>query len=122
LSIAALVNTIRAAALVVAMLLVFACSGSGGGGSPVATNTVNLPPSYKFVPADVSVAAGTTVTWTNNDNFTHSVEFTDGGLPTQPMQMNPGQAVTFKFSNAGTFHYRCSFHPQNMKGSVVVGP
>jgi plastocyanin len=116
------VNTTRATAFAVAMLLLTACGGSGGGGTPVATNTVNLPPSYTFVPADISVPAGTTVTWTNNDNFTHSVEFANGGLPTQPIQMNPGQAVTFTFANAGTFHYRCSFHPQNMTGSVTVTP
>jgi plastocyanin len=74
------------------------------------------------VPADITVAAGTTVSWTNNDHFTHSVQFLDGGLPTQPLLMDPGKGVTFTFPNAGTFHYQCSLHPQNMKGSVVVTP
>ena len=39
---------------------------------PVATNRVDLPPSYKFEPALITVPDGTTVTWTNKDNFTHS--------------------------------------------------
>jgi plastocyanin len=28
--------------------------------------------------------------------------------------------VTRAFPTAGTFHYVCAFHPQNMKGTVVV--
>jgi plastocyanin len=110
-------------------LIVNACGGAGGGSTgsgagttPVATNKVDLPPSYKFVPADVTVPAGTTVTWTNDDNFTHTVQFTDGGLPGEPMHMERGQTVSFTFPSPGTFHYRCSLHPQNMKGSVVVTP
>jgi plastocyanin len=62
------------------------------------------------------------VAWTNNDNFTHSVQFTDGGLPSEPMMMERGQTASFMFASAGTFHYRCSLHPQNMKGSVTVTP
>jgi plastocyanin len=108
-------------AIVLIALAAVGC-GSGGStaGSPVATTQVDLPPSYRFVPADISVAAGTTVTWTNHDNFTHSVAFLDGGLPGDPQVMKPGEAVTFTFTTAGTFHYQCTFHPQNMKGSVVV--
>jgi plastocyanin len=99
-----------------------ACGGSSAGTSPVPTNSVDLPPSYKFVPADIAVSAGTTVTWTNSDHFTHSVQFTDGGLPNDPLLMDPGRTATFVFKTPGTFHYQCSLHPQNMKGSVVVSP
>ena len=102
--------------------VVAACSGSSAGSTPLATSRVDLPPSYKFVPADITVAAGTTVAWTNNDHFTHSIQFLDGGLPTQPMLMDPGASVTFTFHGLGTFHYQCSLHPQNMKGTVVVTP
>ena len=69
----------------------------GANASPVATTTVDLPKSYKFAPAAIGVQTGATVTWTNNDNFSHSVAFLDGGLPASPMVMNPGQSVTFTF-------------------------
>jgi plastocyanin len=117
-----------ATALAVAALLMTALaacstgSNAGAGSSPVATTTVDLPPSYKFVPASAAVHPGDTVTWTNHDNFTHSVHFLDGGLPGDPLVMQPGQSVTFTFATAGRFTYECHFHPQNMKGSVTVAP
>jgi len=85
------------------------------------TSTVGLPPSYKFVPAAISVSKGTTVTWTNSDHFTHSVQFLDGGLPQAPMLMDPGATATFQFDRPGVYHYQCHLHPQNMQGTVTVG-
>ncbi|MFL5770607.1 MAG: plastocyanin/azurin family copper-binding protein [Chloroflexota bacterium] len=107
-----------AALMAVLALAAIGCAGANGGAdaSPVATTTVDLPKSYKFVPAAIEVKAGDTVTWTNSDNFTHSVQL-DGA---QPLVMKPGQSVTHAFDTAGTFNYICSFHPQNMKGRVVV--
>ena len=117
-------------ALTAALALAFAaCTTSGSGGSAgsgagelVATSTVDLPPSYRFVPEAIQGKVGTTVTWTNNDNFTHSVQFKDGGLPIDPMVMQPGADATFTFSTAGTFSYLCHLHPQNMQGTVTVTP
>jgi len=103
--------------LAVAMVALAGCSGGAtSNASPVATTTVDLPKSYKFVPAAIVVDVGATVTWTNDDNFTHNVTF-DG----EPgMQMKPGESTTKTFSTAGTFHYQCTLHPQNMKGTVIV--
>jgi plastocyanin len=100
-----------------------ACAPAGSGGSsPVTTSAVDLPPSYVFAPTDIAVAPGTTVTWTNNDHFSHSVQFLDGGLPGEPLVMEPGATATFTFDAAGLYHYQCHLHPQNMKGSVTVTP
>jgi plastocyanin len=104
----------------VLLLVVAGCSGGGGSAAPVPTTTVDLPPSYRFAPAAISVAPGATVTWTNHDNFSHSVQFLDGGLPPDPLDMKPGETVTFSFAAAGTYNYQCSLHPQNMRGTVVV--
>jgi plastocyanin len=109
------------AAITVAATLAGCAPGSSAGTSPVATTEVRLPPSYTFEPASIAVTTGATVTWTNDDHFTHSVQFTDGGLPTDPLMMEPGASTTFTFPSAGTFHYQCSLHPQNMRGTVTVG-
>lgn len=110
-----------AAVLLIAFLGGCAPAGSSAS-SPVATSAVDLPPSYRFDPPDIAVGAGTTVTWTNDDHFTHSVQFLDGGLPTDPLVMDPGAGATFTFATPGVYHYQCHLHPQNMRGSVTVNP
>ena len=118
-----ILRRVAAAALLATSALILVACGSSTGtpAAPVRTTNVDMPKSYKFAPADIVVDVGATVTWTNSDNFTHSVQFKDGGLPTDPMVVEPGGApVTFTFSQAGTFHYQCSFHPTNMQGTITV--
>ena len=113
-------GAIVAGTLTLLVLAPIGCASSAPSTSPVPTSVVDLPPSYKFAPAAITVKAGTTVTWTNHDNFSHSVQFLDGGLPGDPRVMPPGQATTFTFEKPGLYHYQCSFHPQNMQGMVLV--
>jgi plastocyanin len=101
-----------------AVLALSACASAAPGADPVATNRVDLPPSYKFVPEAITVPAGTEVTWTNNDNFTHSVRLVDDGGAV--MTMAPGESVSFTFDEPGLHHYDCSFHSTDMKGTVLV--
>ena len=111
----------RAAIPLLAVLLlpvVAACAAAGGSASPVATDRVDLPMSYRFAPTAIVVKPGTTVTWTNSDNFTHSVQF--DGVASPGMVMKPGEAATRAFDQAGTFHYVCAFHSQQMQGTVTV--
>jgi plastocyanin len=105
-----------ALAVLFAVLLTAACQAAAPS-APVATNQVDLPRSYKFAPEDIVVPAGTTVTWTNNDNFTHSVRMLDGG---GVQLMKPGESVTNVFTGPGLFRYDCSLHPKDMQGSVLV--
>jgi plastocyanin len=98
--------------------LMLAACGPQEAAQPVETNQVDLPPSYKFEPEAISVPDGTTVTWTNNDNFTHSVRLLDPAA--DPLMMKPGEKVTHTFDAAGSFRYDCSLHPKDMKGTVLV--
>jgi len=64
---------------------------------------------FAFVPAVVTVAAGTTVTWTNADEDPHSVvahrkAFRSGALDT-------GGKFSFTFKSVGAYAYFCSLHP-----------
>jgi plastocyanin len=92
-----------------------ACGGAAASGS---TNHVDLPRSYLFSPADITVKAGTTVTWTNSDQFTHSVRLVDTGEMLGVLK--PGDTLGHLFDKPGTYRYDCSFHPQNMRGTVTV--
>jgi plastocyanin len=99
----------------VALGLVAGC-GPPAGAAPVRTDQVNLPPSYQFDPALIQVVAGTSVTWTNNDHFTHSVKVQDG----PDHVIRPGENVSISFDKAGEYPYICTFHAQDMKGTVIV--
>jgi plastocyanin len=98
-------------------LLLAACAPQAPA-EPVATDEVDLPLSYKFEPTAITVPDGTTVTWTNHDNFTHNVRlFDDGG---EVLDLPPGESVSFTFTGPGEHRYDCSFHPNDMSGVVVV--
>jgi len=64
----------------------------------------------------IEIKAGDTVTWTNNDNFTHTVKV-DGQ---SDHKVGRGDSVSIKFDNAGTYHYVCTLHSHDMHGTVIV--
>lgn len=84
--------------------------------APVSGNQVSID-GFAFVPATLTVKAGTTVTWTNRDEEPHTVASSDGSFHSPGM--GTGATFTHTFSAAGTFDYVCSIHP-TMHGSVVV--
>jgi plastocyanin len=98
-------------------LLLAACAPQTNA-EPVATDQVDLPPSYRFEPAVITVPDGTTVTWTNSDNFTHNVRLLDDGG--EVLDLPPGATVSFTFTGPGEHRYDCSFHPNDMSGVVIV--
>lgn len=85
---------------------------------PVATNKVNIA-DMAFSPADITVKAGTQVTWTNNDSTAHTVTENDSKDGPDSSPISPGQSYSFTFSTPGTYEYICSIHPQ-MTGTVTV--
>ena len=108
--------TVRRLVLVAAMAMA-ACAPAAHP-SPVATTTVDLPRSYRFEPAVIDIPLGATVTWTNSDNFTHSVQL--DGDPAPGTVIAPGESAVRTFDRPGTFAYLCAFHPQDMHGTVLV--
>lgn len=109
---------LSASALVLLVAVMACTSADRPAPAPVATDQVNLPRSYRFAPAAITVPAGTTVAWTNSDNFTHSVRLLDDGGRT--LVLKPGDSVRFTFTTPGLHRYDCSFHPHDMTGTVTV--
>jgi plastocyanin len=88
---------------------------SGGGGAKTAS--VELK-NIQFNPKTVSVAAGGTVKWTNDDSVGHDV--TGSGFKSGAAGgLSNGDTYSHKFATAGNFKYRCTIHP-GMEGTVVV--
>ena len=99
-----------------ATLVVAAGCGGSESGEPVATTKVSMAKSYRFDPKRIEIEAGQSVTWTNEDNFTHTVQV-DGQ---QDHKVERGESVSIAFDTPGTYHYVCTLHSQDMDGEVIV--
>ena len=86
--------------------------------APTSANTVTIQ-NFAFLPGDITIKKGTTVTWTNNDSTAHSVNETDNQKGPDSGDLNPGDKYSFNFDQTGTFKYRCNLHPE-MLGTVTV--
>jgi plastocyanin len=108
-----------------------ACGGSSAPSGPSAAPTPAPPGSTTvtissgassqttaaFGANPLTISAGTTISWLNSDNTTHTStadgqQWTSGDIP-------PGGRFNFAFPSPGRFTYRCQIHP-NMVGTVVV--
>jgi hypothetical protein len=77
--------------------------------------------SMKFNPSAISVLAGDTVVWTNNDTSIHTVTDDAGGIgvPVDSNDIAAGATYERVYEVAGDYPYHCDKHP-SMKGSVTV--
>ena len=117
--------------LVIALLIVVLCAAACGGTSVSPTSQPAGQPaggvgqadvtitSLKFEPAQLSVSAGATVKWTNQDNVAHTVTSDSGDWDSG--SLSQGQSFSHTFTQAGTFAYHCTVHP-TMKGTITVTP
>jgi YVTN family beta-propeller protein len=72
---------------------------------------------FAFAPAEISIAAGQAVTWTNDDGAPHGLAYKDGVQGTDLLL--PGQSFSRSYDKAGTYDYICAVHAY-MTGKVVV--
>lgn len=96
-------------------------SPSGGQTGGQDTTTVTIPSSdgygaSTFAPGSVTIQAGKSVTWSNQDTFTHTSTGENGAWNAN---IAPGGSFTRVFPAAGSFNYRCTIHP-GMTGTITV--
>lgn len=99
-------------------MVLVGCGTPANAQQPVKTDVVTMPPSYRFDPVVIQVPVGTTVTWRNDDHFTHSVHMLTGDF--SMLNLPPGATASLTFAQPGTYDYVCTYHAQDMKGKVVV--
>lgn len=73
---------------------------------------------FAFAPEEIEVAAGTTVTWTNEDSAAHTVEDV-GGLFAESESLAEGDEFSFRYPDPGEYPYICGIHTY-MTGTVRV--
>jgi|SRR6516162_1452511 len=72
-----------------------------------------------FTPATLTVAAGTAVTWKNNDDSPHRIGDKDGTFKSAALDTD--DTFSHNFATPGVYPYICTIHPY-MAGKIVVKP
>jgi len=121
---------LTAAAALVAVAGCGSSSSSSSSSTPAATTpATSIAPAaggatavtmqnIAFAPAVVSVKAGQTVTWTNDDSVDHNVTATKGAT-FKSSTFGKGGTFSWNAGKAGTVSYVCTIHP-GMAGKIIV--
>jgi plastocyanin len=87
--------------------------------APAATGDVVVDmASSQFAPAKVTVTAGQSVRWSNQDAVAHTVTATDGAAFASGT-IEGGGEFAWEATGAGQVSYLCEFHP-GMTGTITV--
>ena len=70
-----------------------------------------------FVPPQISLSSGSTISWTNDDSITHTVTSDEGLFDSN--SISPGYTWDNTFDSPGQFDYHCLIHPF-MTGKVII--
>jgi plastocyanin len=73
---------------------------------------------FSFAPQTLTVPAGTTVTWVNQDDVPHNIVSSEGKTLKSPV-LDTDAKFSYKFTTVGSYPYYCGIHPK-MTGKVVV--
>jgi plastocyanin len=72
-----------------------------------------------FAPGAVTVKAGDSLVFKNDDVVTHNAFSTSKGNEFNSKAQEPGQSATIALKTAGTVEVRCAFHPK-MRMTITV--
>jgi plastocyanin len=100
----------------VRVAVVLAVAIFAAGAAPAANTEVQID-QFAFVPQRITVKAGATVTWINEDDAPHTVASSDKLFKSKAL--DTGDKFSFTFTTPGTYAYFCSVHP-HMTGAVAV--
>ena len=84
--------------------------------APTANGVTVVIGDFEFSPSSVTIKAGETVTWRNEDGVPHDAtgdSWTTGSI-------SSGDAYTKAFAVPGTYSYRCKVHPAMKPATIIV--
>ena len=112
--IALLLGAVAATALLAAALPELTAAGEAATAASSATVTID---NFAFAPPTLTVTAGTTVTWKNEDDSPHRIGDKNGMFKSAALDTDDTFSQTF--ATPGEYEYFCSIHPY-MTGKIVV--
>ena len=111
-------NTRRRLLATALLAVAVAAAGLAPSSAGAEETTVKID-NFAFAPATLTVTAGTTVTWKNDDDSPHRIgdknaTFTSAALDTD-------DTFSHTFAAPGEYPYICTIHPY-MAGKIIVKP
>jgi plastocyanin len=100
----------------VAVLALGACSAASTPAPASGSASVTIH-DFAYEPRAITIIAGTTVTWTNEDATRHTVTADDGSFRSRPLSQ--GQTFSHRFASPGSYPYYCEIHT-SMRGTITV--
>ena len=116
--IALLLGAVGAASLLAVALPELTAAGeavSAAAASPAAVKIDN----FAFTPATLTITAGTTVTWKNDDDSPHRIGDKNGTFKSAALDTD--DTFSHTFAAPGEYPYICTIHPY-MAGKIIVKP
>ena len=113
----------RVTTAALALVVLLGAAGCGSAAHFSSGTTARAPDEvlirgFAFVPRTITVKAGATVTWVNEDVAVHNIVADHGTFPSST-DLNQGQKYSHTFNTPGTYRYICGLHTF-MTGTVVV--
>lgn len=91
-------------------------NSGGNNNPPPATNTITMS-NMRYSVGSLTVKAGATVTWVNDDEMSHTVTSDNGTFNSG--NLKKGDTYKYTFNDIGTYPYHCGLHTE-MKANIVV--
>ena len=105
-----------AAALLAAAVPAISAGGNAAVATAAQTATIKID-NFRFLPTALTVPAGTTVVWKNDDDSPHRIADRSGSYASAALDTD--DSYTHTFATPGVYSYICSIHPY-MRGKIVV--
>ena len=116
--IAPLLGVVGVVSLLAVALPELSAAGEAVFAAAASPATVNID-NFAFAPATLTVTAGTTVTWKNEDDSPHRIGDKNGTLTSAALDTD--DTFSHTFTAPGEYPYICTIHPY-MAGKIIVKP
>lgn len=93
------------------------CPGTASAGGGTGDVKVSANDQLQFTPTSQTAKVGQVVQWSNVGSVLHNITFDQGCLTDSSFQ--PGGTWSIKFSQAGSYSYKCTIHP-GMDGKLSI--
>ena len=113
-----LLGTVGVVSLLTVALPELTAAGEAVVAAATSPATVKID-NFAFAPATLTVTAGTTVTWKNEDDSPHRISDKNGTYKSAALDTD--ETFSHTFAVPGDYAYICTIHPY-MAGKIIVKP